>query len=112
MKNEFVFWDFGGQKEYHLYHQLFLSSGALYILVVDLYKFSSTITSSTEKGDIDGNHHTDQIDRWLDTLSSYLSENSESDINDSSTSSGNVGIIVVGNKKQSIEDEKSVLESS
>ena len=44
MKNEFVFWDFGGKKEYHLYHQLFLSSGALYVLVVDLHKFSSTIS--------------------------------------------------------------------
>lgn len=33
-------WDFAGQADYYASHQLFLTEGALYLLVVDLHQFS------------------------------------------------------------------------
>lgn len=32
-------WDFAGHADYYSTHQLFLTDGALHLLVVDLYKF-------------------------------------------------------------------------
>lgn len=37
-----IFWDFAGHQEYHSTHQIFLSEGALHLLVVDLERFSET----------------------------------------------------------------------
>ncbi|CAM9526733.1 unnamed protein product [Chrysoparadoxa australica] len=53
-------WDFGGQDEYYPYHQLFLSSGALHVLVVDLGRFGE---AQKEGGD-----HKAEVDWWLDAL--------------------------------------------
>lgn len=56
-KLELVFWDFAGHSEYHSTHQLFLSEGALHLLVVDLKRFSE---NPRERGDLVG--------IWLDAL--------------------------------------------
>lgn len=54
---ELVFWDFAGHEEYHSTHSLFLSSEALFLLVVDLARF---VQDPSSKGD--------SIYKWLDTL--------------------------------------------
>lgn len=56
-KLELVFWDFAGHSEYYSTHQLFLSEGALHLLVVDLKRFSE---NPSERGDLVG--------IWLDAL--------------------------------------------
>ncbi|CAN0069798.1 unnamed protein product [Pylaiella littoralis] len=54
---EFVFWDFAGHDDYHSTHSLFLSTGALFLLVVDLARF---VDDPSSRGD--------SIYIWLDTL--------------------------------------------
>ena len=69
LKDESNFWDFGGQQEYHLYHQLFLTPGVIYVLVVNLYKFSKTPSGSNYHHHHDYyHHHTNQIDQCIDTF--------------------------------------------
>ncbi|CAM9907097.1 unnamed protein product [Chrysoparadoxa australica] len=53
---EMVLWDFAGQHEYYAYHQLFLTHGALYLLVVNL--------CSVDEGR--------DVTRWLDALLSRV----------------------------------------
>lgn len=54
---EIVFWDFAGHSEYWSTHQLFLSKGALNILVVDLKRFSDEPSTRAAL-----------VDVWLDAL--------------------------------------------
>lgn len=54
---ELVFWDFAGHDDYHSTHSLFLSEGALFLLVVDLARFW-TVDSTRN----------DAIYTWLDML--------------------------------------------
>lgn len=54
---ELVFWDFAGHDDYHSTHSLFLSRGALFLLVVDLARFVD-----------DPSSRSDSIYVWLDTL--------------------------------------------
>ncbi|CAN0432355.1 unnamed protein product, partial [Hapterophycus canaliculatus] len=57
-------WDFAGQADYYVSHQLFLTEGALFLLVVDLRKFSTEIES-------DADNFTDTgrcVYWWLDML--------------------------------------------
>lgn len=54
---ELVFWDFAGHSNYYSTHQLFLTKGALYLLVVDLNLFSKDSTSRY-----------DTVYMWLDAL--------------------------------------------
>lgn len=54
---ELVLWDFGGQPDYHPTHRLFYTKWALYLLVIDLHKFSREIHSRDE-----------MVDSWLDAL--------------------------------------------
>lgn len=56
-KLEFVFWDFAGHPEYYSTHQLFLSKGALHLLVVDLKRFGD---EPLARGEL--------VDVWLDAL--------------------------------------------
>lgn len=57
-------WDFAGQADYYSSHQIFLTKGALFILVVDLFKLVSDATSRRE-GPADP---CGAIFRWLDIL--------------------------------------------
>eukprot|EP00752_Nemacystus_decipiens_P001293 g1285.t2 len=52
-------WDFAGQGAYYDSHQMFLTPGALFILVVDMFAYSET---SRE----------DALEQWLDILQSRL----------------------------------------
>ncbi|CAN0464325.1 unnamed protein product, partial [Scytosiphon promiscuus] len=57
-------WDFAGQADYCSSHQLFLTEGALFLLVVDLYAFSNEVQSEV-------NNFTDPHGRiywWLEML--------------------------------------------
>ncbi|CAN0413902.1 unnamed protein product [Pylaiella littoralis] len=54
---EFVFWDFAGHDDYHPTHSLFLSNGALFLLVVNLAQF---VDDPLSRGG--------SIYIWLDTL--------------------------------------------
>lgn len=54
---KFVFWDFAGHDDYHSTHSLFLSGGALFLLVVDLARFVN-----------DPSSRSDAVHIWLDTL--------------------------------------------
>ncbi|CAM9987115.1 unnamed protein product [Ectocarpus sp. 6 AP-2014] len=56
-KLELIFWDFAGHSEYYSTHQLFLSEGALYLLVVHLERF---VECPWARGDL--------IGVWLDAL--------------------------------------------
>ena len=56
-KLELIFWDFAGHSEYSSSHQLFLSKGALNLLVVDLKMFSD---EPLARGEL--------VDVWLDAL--------------------------------------------
>ncbi|CAM9606195.1 unnamed protein product [Laminaria digitata] len=53
-------WDFAGQRAYYDTHQMFLTPGALFILVVDLHAYS--VRNSPE----------DALDQWLDILQSRV----------------------------------------
>ena len=59
---EMVFWDFAGHSDYYSTHQLFLSKGALYLLVVDIKRFAEEPLES--RGDL--------IFVWLDALLSRV----------------------------------------
>ncbi|CAM9499860.1 unnamed protein product, partial [Hapterophycus canaliculatus] len=50
-------WDFAGQREYHDTHQMFLTPGALFVLVVDMFAYSE-----------DGHSREDALEQWLDIL--------------------------------------------
>ncbi len=57
-------WDFAGQADYYTSHQLFLTKGALFLLVVDLHAFSQEVRSGV-------NNYTDPRGRiywWLEML--------------------------------------------
>lgn len=54
---QFVFWDFAGHNDYHSTHSLFLSSGALFLWVVDLARFVQYPSSRSES-----------IHIWLDNV--------------------------------------------
>lgn len=58
-------WDFAGQADYYASHQLFLTQGALFLLVVDLSALYDDITK-------EGFHHMQdpcgRIHRWLEML--------------------------------------------
>lgn len=54
---QFVFWDFAGHDDYYSTHSLFLSSGALFLLVVDLARFVNEPSSRS-----------DSIHIWLDKV--------------------------------------------
>ncbi|CAN0164740.1 unnamed protein product [Scytosiphon promiscuus] len=41
-------WDFSGQADYYASHQLFLTKGALFLLVVDLHAFSKEVQSAVD----------------------------------------------------------------
>lgn len=56
---ELVFWDFAGHDDYHSTHSLFLTDGALFLLVVDLAGFVD---------DPSGSGRGDAIHIWLDAL--------------------------------------------
>ncbi|CAM9988209.1 unnamed protein product, partial [Sphacelaria rigidula] len=54
---EVLMWDFAGHAQYYSTHQFFLTSGALYLLVVDLLKFHNDIS-----------HRGEALYTWLDVL--------------------------------------------
>ena len=57
-------WDFAGQADYYSSHQLFLTKGALFLLVVDLHAFSKEVESGVD-------NYTDPRRRifwWLEML--------------------------------------------
>ncbi|CAN0222022.1 unnamed protein product, partial [Ectocarpus fasciculatus] len=54
---EVAIWDFAGHDDYYSTHQLFLTEGALHLLVVDLHKF-----------DRDPLSRVDAVYIWLDSL--------------------------------------------
>lgn len=54
---QFVFWDFAGHDDYYSTHSMFLSSGALFLLVVDLASFIN-----------DPSSRSDAIHIWLDKV--------------------------------------------
>lgn len=56
-KAKLVFWDFAGHDDYHSTHSLFLSGGALFLLVVDLARFID-----------DHSSRSNAVHIWLDTL--------------------------------------------
>ena len=58
---ELIFWDFAGHSKYYSTHQLFLSKGALHLLVVDIERFSKEPSARVEL-----------VDVWLDALQSRV----------------------------------------
>ncbi|CAM9778627.1 unnamed protein product, partial [Pylaiella littoralis] len=52
-------WDFAGQRAYYDTHQMFLTPGALFVLVVDVFAYSE---------DGDGYSREDALEQWLDIL--------------------------------------------
>lgn len=61
---EISIWDFAGQADYYASHQIFLTKGALFLLVVDLRTLFVESTNAVEKhGDPNGH-----VFRWLEML--------------------------------------------
>lgn len=58
---ELIFWDFAGHEEYYSAHQIFLSQGALHLLVVDLLQYSIKPSKRDE-----------MVNVWLDTLQRHV----------------------------------------
>lgn len=56
-------WDFAGQADYYASHQLFLSKGSLFLLVVDLSALYRDVTEEENTIDPHGRVH-----RWLEML--------------------------------------------
>ncbi|CAM9783520.1 unnamed protein product, partial [Sphacelaria rigidula] len=54
---EVLMWDFAGHVEYYSTHQIYLTSGALMLLVVDLLRFQKDIS-----------HRGEAVYTWLDVL--------------------------------------------
>lgn len=54
---ELTFWDFAGHNEYYYMHQVFLSKGALHLLVVDIKRFCDEPSARSEL-----------VNVWLDAL--------------------------------------------
>ena len=54
---ELIFWDFAGHQEYYSTHQVFLSKGALHLLVVDITRF---VDEPVARGEL--------VDVWLNAL--------------------------------------------
>ncbi|CAM9825254.1 unnamed protein product, partial [Hapterophycus canaliculatus] len=50
-------WDFAGERAYYDTHQMFLTPGALFLLVVDMFAYSE-----------DGHSREDALEQWLDIL--------------------------------------------
>ncbi|VDI52486.1 Hypothetical predicted protein, partial [Mytilus galloprovincialis] len=67
------FWDFAGQKEFYATHQTFLSSNAVYLLVVDI---SEDFKSKTYENMIEKEFDTigEYIDFWLDNIHCYCTD--------------------------------------
>ncbi|CAN0383573.1 unnamed protein product, partial [Scytosiphon promiscuus] len=61
---EVSIWDFAGQADYYASHQLFLTRGSLFLLVVDLEALFTEAASEVEK---DGDRH-GRVYRWLEML--------------------------------------------
>ncbi|CAM9927508.1 unnamed protein product, partial [Laminaria digitata] len=57
-------WDFAGQADYYASHQIFLTKGSLFLLVVDLQALLMEDASGVEEG---GDPH-GRVHRWLDML--------------------------------------------
>ncbi|CAM9925777.1 unnamed protein product [Scytosiphon promiscuus] len=53
-------WDFAGQRAYYDTHQMFLTTDALFVLVVDLFAYSTKLSRE------------DALDQWLDILQSRV----------------------------------------
>lgn len=60
---EISVWDFAGQADYFASHQIFLTKGSLFLLVVDLRALFVEATSGAEDGDPNG-----RVYRWLEML--------------------------------------------
>ncbi|CAN0103048.1 unnamed protein product, partial [Laminaria digitata] len=61
---EISIWDFAGQADYYASHQIFLTKGSLFLLVVDLQALLREAASEVEEG---GDPH-GRVHRWLDML--------------------------------------------
>lgn len=65
---EVSIWDFAGQADYYASHQIFLTKGSLFLLVVDLRAlFLETRGGDMKEGDPDG-----RVYRWLEMLHLFV----------------------------------------
>ncbi|CAG2213570.1 LRRK2 [Mytilus edulis] len=74
------FWDFAGQKEFYATHQTFLSTNAIYLLVVDI---SKECAGKTHKDMIEDEFYKvgEYIEFWLDSIHCYALPDKDSVLN-------------------------------
>ena len=71
----FVCWDFAGQQEYYVTHQLFLTSRAVYLLVFDCKGFEKALMENTDKKSQEKamrKEFTDSVQTWLDQVQARI----------------------------------------
>ncbi|VDI26341.1 Hypothetical predicted protein [Mytilus galloprovincialis] len=89
------FWDFAGQKEFYATHQTFLSSNAVYLLVVDI---SEDFKSKTYENMIEKEFDTigEYIDFWLDNIHCYCTDDKNTQTQGNKDGVLNPPVIIVG----------------
>ncbi|CAG2194445.1 unnamed protein product [Mytilus edulis] len=88
------FWDFAGQKEFYATHQTFLSSSAVYLLVVDI---SEEFKEKTYNRMIEESYDSigEYIEFWLDNIHCYSTEVDDGSIQYNTNLDLNPPVIIV-----------------
>ncbi|XP_063411252.1 uncharacterized protein LOC134694185 [Mytilus trossulus] len=109
------FWDFAGQREFYATHQTFLSSNAVYLLVVDISKdFTNKTFDNMIEKEFDSNG--EYIDFWLDNIHCYSRDDTTTSVHNKENTLLNPPVIIVGTgidkvsevEKQKMEFERNV----
>ncbi|CAG2252371.1 unnamed protein product [Mytilus edulis] len=89
------FWDFAGQREFYATHQTFLSSNAVYLLVVDI---SKDFTNKTYNNMIEKEFDSigEYIDFWLDNIHCYSRDDANTSKHHNENNLLNPPVIIVG----------------
>ncbi|CAG2188075.1 unnamed protein product [Mytilus edulis] len=89
------FWDFAGQREFYATHQTFLSSNAVYLLVVDI---SKDFTNKTYNNMIEKEFDSigEYIDFWLDNIHCYSRDDTNTSKHHNENNLLNPPVIIVG----------------
>lgn len=82
-------WDFGGQREYEVAHELFISPRSIFMLVFNLQDFEDLKTRDSE---------IKELRHWLQTICALIPEK---DISDMAKS-----VVLVGTRSSAVQDER------
>ncbi|CAC5379159.1 unnamed protein product [Mytilus coruscus] len=98
------FWDFAGQKDFYATHQTFLSTNAIYLLVVDMSK-DFTNKSFKEMVENKFDRSGEYIDFWLENIHCYAI-NDDNQASVQQTNMWNPPVIIVGTKVDKIQNDE------